>query len=114
MILGIFRSNQVAAIGAIAAVLGRVVSVGSNVSTLQETMAAINAAEALRYDRHDRSSSSWWLSILTAPQFDEHERYEHGRSAGEQPEGDGTCPAERRSLDDREGEQGIALANIFL
>jgi len=50
MILGIFGSNQVAAIGAIAAVLGGVVSVGSNVSTLQETMAAISAAEALRSD----------------------------------------------------------------
>jgi hypothetical protein len=53
MILGIFGSNQVAAIGAIAAVLGGIVSVGSNVSTLQETMAAINAAEALGSDLID-------------------------------------------------------------
>jgi hypothetical protein len=53
MILGIFGSNQVAAIGAIAAVLGGIVSVRSNVRTLQETMAAISAAEALRSDLID-------------------------------------------------------------
>jgi hypothetical protein len=50
MILGLFGSNQVAAIGSIAVVLGGIVSLGSNASTLQQTMAAINAAEALRSD----------------------------------------------------------------
>jgi hypothetical protein len=51
MMLGLFgSSNQVAAIGSIAAVLGGIVSLGSNVSTLRQTMAAITAAEALRSD----------------------------------------------------------------
>jgi hypothetical protein len=48
MMLGLFGSSQVAAIGSIAAVLGGIVSLGSNSSTLQETMAAISAAEARR------------------------------------------------------------------
>jgi glutamate 5-kinase len=49
--LGLFgSSNQVAAIGSIAVVLGGIVSLGSNVSTLHQTMAAISAAEALRSD----------------------------------------------------------------
>jgi hypothetical protein len=49
--LGLFGSpSQVAAIGSIAAVLGGTVSLGSNVSTLRQTMAAISAAEALRSD----------------------------------------------------------------
>jgi hypothetical protein len=47
MILGLFGSNQVAAIGSIDVVLGGIVSLGSNASTLQQTMAAMNAAEAL-------------------------------------------------------------------
>jgi hypothetical protein len=46
--LGFFGSNQVAAIGSIAVVLGGIVSLGSNASTLQETMAAMSTAEALR------------------------------------------------------------------
>ena len=50
MMLGLFGSSQVAAIGSIAAVLGGIVSLGSNVSTLQQTTAAISAAEALRSD----------------------------------------------------------------
>jgi hypothetical protein len=50
MMLGLFGSNQVAAIGSMAAVLGGIVSLGSNVSTLRQTMAAISAAEALRSD----------------------------------------------------------------
>jgi hypothetical protein len=48
MMLGLFGSNQVAAIGSIAVVLGGIVSFGSNVSTLRQTMAAISAAEVLR------------------------------------------------------------------
>ena len=50
MMFGLFGSFQFAVIGSIAAVLGGIVSLGSNVSTLQETMAAIRAAEALRSD----------------------------------------------------------------
>ena len=48
MMLGLFGSNQVAAIGSIAVVLGGIVSLGSNVST--QTMAATSAAEAIRSD----------------------------------------------------------------
>ncbi len=50
MMLGLFGSNQVAAIGSIAVVLGGIVSLGSNVSTLRQTMAAMSAAEALHSD----------------------------------------------------------------
>ena len=50
MMLGLFGSSPVAAIGSIAAVLGGIVSLGSNVSTLRQTMAAISAAEVLRSD----------------------------------------------------------------
>ena len=50
MVLGLFGSSGVAAIGLIAVVLGGIVSLGSNVSTLQQTMAAMSAAEALRSD----------------------------------------------------------------
>jgi hypothetical protein len=55
MMLGLFPSNQAAAIGSIAAVLGGIVSLGSNVGTLRETMAAISAAELLRSDMIDRT-----------------------------------------------------------
>jgi hypothetical protein len=48
MILGLFGSSSVAAIGSIAVVLGGIVSLGSNVSTLRQTTDAISAAEALR------------------------------------------------------------------
>ena len=70
MMLGLFGSNQVASIGSIALVLGGIVSLGSNVSTLQQTMAPMSAADALRSDlisridlqvlgdRRDVSSSS--------------------------------------------------------
>lgn len=47
MMLGLFGSPQ-AVIAAIAAVLGGIVLLGSNVSTLRETTAAIAAAEAHR------------------------------------------------------------------
>jgi glutamate 5-kinase len=50
MMLGLFGSNQVAAIGSIAVVLGGIVSLGSNLSTLQQTIAAMTAAEARRSD----------------------------------------------------------------
>jgi len=50
MMLGLFGSNQIAAIGSIAVVLGGIVSLGSNVSTLRQTMTAIGAAEVLRSD----------------------------------------------------------------
>jgi hypothetical protein len=46
--LGLVGSNQVTGIGSIAVVLGGIVSLGSNVSTLRQTMAAMTAAEVLR------------------------------------------------------------------
>jgi hypothetical protein len=49
-ILGLLGSNEVTAIGSIAVVLGGIVSLGSNVSTLQQTLAAMRAAEAVRSD----------------------------------------------------------------
>jgi hypothetical protein len=49
MMLGLFGSSQVA-IGSIAAVLGGIVSLGSNSSTLQQATAAIRAGEKLRSD----------------------------------------------------------------
>jgi hypothetical protein len=49
-VLGLLGSNEAVAIGSIAAVLGGIVSLGSNVSTLQQTMAAMQAAEAARSD----------------------------------------------------------------
>ena len=50
MLLGLLGPDQVAAIGSIAAVLGGIVSLGSNVSTLQQTTDAISAAELVRSD----------------------------------------------------------------
>jgi hypothetical protein len=50
MMLGLFGSSQIAAIGSIAMMLGGIVSLGSNVSTLRQTMAAMSAAEVLRSD----------------------------------------------------------------
>jgi len=50
VMLGLFGSSQTAALGSIAAVLGGIVSLGSNVSTLRQTTDAIGAAEALRSD----------------------------------------------------------------
>jgi hypothetical protein len=54
IMLDLFWSNQVAVIGSIAAVLGGIVSLGSNVSTLRQTMAEMSAAEVLRSDLIDR------------------------------------------------------------
>src|SRR6202035_2035693 len=48
MMLGLFGSDQLVAIGSVAVVLGRIVSLASNISTLQQTMAAMSAADALR------------------------------------------------------------------
>lgn len=47
-ILGIFLLGQTAALGSIALVLGGIVSLGSNISTLRQTEEAIAAAEARR------------------------------------------------------------------
>ena len=48
MVLGLFGSGPTIALGSIAAILGGIVSLGSNTSTLQQTMDAIEAAEAQR------------------------------------------------------------------
>jgi len=48
-VLGLLGSGQVA-LGSIALVLGGIVSLGSNISTLRQTNAAINAAEAFRLE----------------------------------------------------------------
>jgi hypothetical protein len=50
MMLGLSGSSPAAALGSIAVVLGGIVSLGSNVSTLRHTLAAISDAEALRSD----------------------------------------------------------------
>ena len=50
MVLGLFGSGAATALGSIAVVLGGIVSLGSNVSTLQQTMATISEAELLRSD----------------------------------------------------------------
>jgi len=49
-ILGLFGVGQSAALGSIALMLGGIVSLGSNISTLRQTEAAISAAEARRAD----------------------------------------------------------------
>lgn len=48
LMTGLLGSSQVAAIGSIAAVLGGIVSLGSNVATLQQTTAAMRVAELAR------------------------------------------------------------------
>jgi hypothetical protein len=47
-ILGLFGTGQTAALGSVALVLGGIVSLGSNISTLRQTDEAIGAAEARR------------------------------------------------------------------
>ncbi|MET4034532.1 hypothetical protein ABIB94_007844 [Bradyrhizobium sp. JR7.2] len=47
-ILGLLGTGQTAALGSIALVLGGIVSLGSNISTLRQTDEAIRGAEALR------------------------------------------------------------------
>jgi hypothetical protein len=49
-VLGLFGAGLLEALGSIALMLGGVVSLGSNVGTLRQADAAINAAEALRSD----------------------------------------------------------------
>jgi prefoldin subunit 5 len=46
--LGLFGAAQAVALGSIALMLGGIVSLGSNVSTLRQTESAIGAAEARR------------------------------------------------------------------
>jgi hypothetical protein len=48
VLLGLLGAGQVAALGSIAMVLGGIVSLGSNISTLRQTDGAIRAAEARR------------------------------------------------------------------
>ena len=48
VILGLFGAGQVSALGSIALVLGGIVSLGSNLGTLEQTEAAIGDAEAIR------------------------------------------------------------------
>jgi hypothetical protein len=54
MMLGLFRFNEVVAIGSIAAVLGGIVSLGSNAGTLRQTRDAMKTAEVLRADLINR------------------------------------------------------------
>src|SRR5580658_6138668 len=49
-IFGLFGAGQVAALGSIPLVLGGIVSLGSNLGTLQQTEADISEAEAVRRD----------------------------------------------------------------
>lgn len=47
-ILGLLGTGQTAALGSIALILGGIVSLGSNISTLRQAEDSIRAAEALR------------------------------------------------------------------
>ena len=61
MVLGLFGSSQVATIESIAMALGGIVSLGSNVSTLRQTMAANERRRGAPFgsDQQDRPSSGW-------------------------------------------------------
>ena len=48
MVFGLLWGSAVVMLGSIALVLGGIVSLGSNISTLRQNTAAISAAEALR------------------------------------------------------------------
>jgi hypothetical protein len=52
-LLGLFGAGLTAALASIALVLGGIVSLGSNISTLRQTEAAIGSAEARRSDLID-------------------------------------------------------------
>jgi len=54
MLFGLIGANENAAIGSIAVILGGIVSLGSNVSTLRQTEDSIEDAEAMRSDMIDR------------------------------------------------------------
>jgi hypothetical protein len=49
-LLGLFAASAISLLGSIALILGGIVSLGSNISTLRQTVDAIRAAEALRSD----------------------------------------------------------------
>jgi hypothetical protein len=53
VILGLFGVGQISALGSIALILGGIVSLGSNTSTLQQTNGALVAASMLRSDMID-------------------------------------------------------------
>src|SRR5579871_6414763 len=48
LILGLYGAGQTALIGSIVLLLGGIVSLGSNIGTLEQTEAAISDAEAIR------------------------------------------------------------------
>ena len=53
VILGLFGTGQASALGSIALILGGIVSLGSNLSTLRQTEAQIGEAEAIRSELID-------------------------------------------------------------
>jgi hypothetical protein len=65
--LGLFGSNQVAAIGSIAMVLGGIVSLGSNVSTLRQSAALISriGGSVLKSRHNLRAARAFTMSFRT-------------------------------------------------